>query len=462
MLPPRLQTTSLRSKIILATLFLSLTSFVAFTATTVQAQAPKIVRDTEIENTIRAFGAPLFEAAGLNLGAIRIRIILSQDLNAFVAGGQQIFINTGLISSATDPSQLIGVLAHEIGHISGGHLSRIREGLRNASNQSIIATVLGTAAAIAAGQPDGVSGAIIGGQALGQRAFFKYTQGMEQAADQAGVDFLERTGQSSKGLLSFLKILQKKSLLYSSTRDPYTSTHPLTQDRILFLQNHVNKSSYSDVPLSQQFVVMHARARGKINGYVNEPTRTLKMYGADDKSVEARYARIYAYMKLNDKNNALAIVDQLITESPKDPFFHELKGDILKDSADIREATLSYSKALEIIPWAALIQINLVRLQLALNDPKLDKEIIQNIKNALRYENKIPALWRQLATVYGRRGQTGKASLALAEEAMLQGDKKRAKRNIKRALDMLPTGSSDYIRAQDIEKQISNDSLQHN
>ena len=448
-----------RLKIIFVILLWGCVSIGAFTSTQAQAQAPRVVRDTEIENTIRAYGAPLFEAAGLSLSAVRIRIILSQDLNAFVAGGQQIFVNTGLLSRADDPSQVIGVLAHEIGHIAGGHLSRIQEGLRNASNQSIIATVLGAAAAIAAGQPEGLSGAIIGGQALGQRALFKYTQGMEQSADQAGVNFLDSTEQSSRGLLNFLKILQKNSLLYTASRDPYASTHPLTQDRILFLENHVARSPYSNVPIPQQYVAMHARARGKINGYVNDPVRTLETYKAGDKSVEARYARAYAYMKLNDKKNALSIVDGLISESPQDPFFHELKGDILKDAADVNGAILSYTKAIKIIPWAALIRVNLARMQLALNNPKLDEEIIRNVRNALRYENKIPALWRQLATVYGRRGQTGKASLALAEEAMLKGDLNRAKQHVKRALGILPTGSPEHVRAQDIGNEIANASI---
>ena len=164
-------------------------------------------------------------------------------------------------------------------------------------------------------------------------------------------------------------------------------------------------------------------------------------------------------MKLNDKKNALAIIDELISESPLDPFFHELKGDILKVAADVNGAIRSYTQAIKIIPWAALIRVNLARMQLALNNPKLDEEIILNVRNALRYENKIPALWRQLATVYGRRGQTGKASLALAEEAMLKGDLNRAKQNVKRALGILSAGSPEHIRAQDIENEITNASI---
>ncbi|HAA92229.1 MAG TPA: peptidase [Rhodospirillaceae bacterium] len=455
MRPNRVKKSLFRTKSLAAVLVFGIAFCVAFTDLRAYAQGPQVVRDTEIENTIRVYSAPLFEAAGLDMGSVRIRLVLSQALNAFVAGGQRIFINTGLLTRAGNPSQVIGVLAHEIGHISGGHLSRIQEGLRNASTQSIIATVLGAAAAIAAGQPEGLAGAIIGGQALGQRTLFKYTQGMEQSADQAGVDFLERTGQSSKGLLEFLKILHKQSALYTDSRDPYASTHPLTLDRVRFLENHVAKSRFSNVPVSRQLTIMHARMRGKINGYVDDPARTLETYHAEDKGIEARYARAYAFMKLHKVREALAIVDQLITDSPKDPFFHELKGDILKDAGEVRRAIVSYRAAVKIIPWAALIRINLARMQLELNDPKLDDEVVMNIREALRYERELPIAWRQLATIYGRRGQTGKASLALAEEAMLRGDISRATLNAKRAIKSLPVGSPEHIRAQDIEKQVA-------
>ncbi len=427
----------------------------AFIDHSARAQGLAIVRDTEIENTIRAYSAPLFEAAGLDLNSIRIRLVKDNSLNAFVAGGQNIFINTGLLARSDNAGQIIGVLAHEIGHISGGHLSRIHEGLRNASTQSILAMILGTAAAVAAGSTEGVTGALIGGQALGQRALFKYTQGMEQAADQAGVNFLERTGQSSRGLLEFLQILQKQSAIYAGSKDPYANTHPLTQDRISFLGNHVKKSRFSRVPTSKQFTVMHARMRGKINGYVDTPHRTLSYYSAEDKRIEARYARAYAFMKLHDVKNALNIVDQLIDESPEDPFFYELKGDILKDAGKIREAMIAYNQAITILPWAALIRISLARVHLELNDPKLDDAVLKNIQEALRYENQIPTAWRQLATIYGRRGETGKASLALAEEAMLRSEISRAKTNVKRALELLPKGSPEHIRALDIDNELA-------
>lgn len=427
---------------------------VAFTNLSTNAQALAVVRDTEIENTIRAYCAPLFEAAGLDIGSIRIRLVNEQSLNAFVAGGQNIFINTGLLTRSDNAGQIIGVLAHEIGHISGGHLSRLQEALRNATTQSIIAMILGGAAVIASGQTEGIGGAVLGGQGVGQRSLFKYTRGMEQSADQAGISFLEKTGQSSKGLLEFLRILHKQSALYSVSKDPYSSTHPLTQDRVAFVENHVSKSQFSEVPTPKQFSQMHARMRGKINGYVDDPVHTLNKYSAEDKGIEARYARAYAFMKLHDVKQSLAIVNQLIRESPKDPFFYELKGDILKDAGKVREAIKAYNKAVLILPWAALIRVNLARVQLELNDPKLDEAVIKNIREALRYENELPGAWRQLATIYGRRGHTGKASLALAEEAMLTGDFGRAKQNVKRALKVLPNGSPEFIRAQDIEHEL--------
>jgi predicted Zn-dependent protease len=426
---------------------------VAFTDLSARAQGLPIVRDTEIENTIRAYCAPLFKAAGLDIDSVRIRLVNLPTLNAFVAGGQNIFVHLGLLSRADNAGQVIGVLAHEIGHITGGHLARLQEGVRAATTQSIIAMILGSAAAIMSGSAEGLAGTMVGSQAMAQRTLFKYTQGMETAADQVAINLLEKTGQSSNGFLQFLEILDKQSAIYTDNRDPYASTHPLTRDRIDFVKNAAAHSRYSQVKVSQQLETMHRRTRGKINGYLDEPARTLDFYRPDDRGIEARYARIYAFMRLHKVDEALKIIDQLLVESPKDPFFHELKGDVLRDAGDVRGAIKSYGKAVEILPWAALIRVNLARMQLELNDPRMDDAIIHNVKEALRYETELPVAWRQLATVYGRQGKTGQASLALAEEALLKGDFARANQNAKRAIKILPTGSPEHIRAMDIENE---------
>ena len=423
----------------------------ALAANRASAQGLALIRDTEIENTIRVYSAPLLRAAGLDPSAVKIHIVNDRRLNAFVAGGMRIFMHTGLLTTAQHPGQVIGVLAHEIGHISGGHLSRIKEGLKAATAQSVIAAILGTAAAAASGQPGGVAAAVGVGAAIGQRSILKYTRGMEQAADQAAINLLDATGQSSRGLLEFMEILKAQDGIYGAGGDPYTRSHPLTADRIRFVQNHVEESRYSDTPVAPNLIAAHERMRGKLNGFLDPPANTLDRYPADARGLEAQYARAIAYMKLSDTEMSLSVIDPLIAKSPQDPFLHELRGDILRDAGRTREAGDSYSKAIGILPWAALIRLSLAQTRLAANDPKDLNEIVANVREAIRYEPRVPRAWRQLATAYGRLDRQGLVSHALAEEAILKGDARSAIRFAKRAMATLPEGSAEWIRAQDIE-----------
>lgn len=438
----------------ISTLILLVALATSWSSSRVSAQGLALIRDTEIENTIRVYTAPLFRAAGLDASAVRIHLVNDPRLNAFVAGGMRIFIHTGLLTTADHPGQVIGVLAHETGHITGGHLSRIKEGLKAATAQSIIATILGGAAAAAAGRPEGIGAAVLGGATVGQRSILAYTRGHEQAADQAAIRFLDGSGQSSRGLLEFMTILKREEGIYGASGDPYTRSHPLTEDRIRFIRNHIERSQYSDVPIAPELLEAHNRMRGKILGFLNPPIDTLRRYNASDTSMEANYARTVAYMKLTETQKALAILDPLIEKTPKDPFLHELRGDILRDAGRTQEAATEYRKAIEILPWAALIRLSLAQTQIANNDPKELDATVANIKEAIRYESEIPRAWRQLATAYGRQQKHGLVSHALAEEALLKGDIGTAAQRAKRAMRLLPNGSAEWIRAQDIELQV--------
>jgi predicted Zn-dependent protease len=415
------------------------------------AQGIPLIRDTEIENTIRVYIAPVLQAAGIDISSVQIYLVKDQRLNAFVAGGMKIFIHTGLLQEAADPAQVIGVLAHETGHIVGGHLSRIKDGLRAATTQAIIASVLGGAAAVAAGRPEGIGAAILGGSEVGQRSLLSYTRGMEQAADQAGVKFLEQSHQSARGLLDFMQKLQSEETLYGSERDPYLRSHPLTADRIQFVENHVAHSRYSNVPTPPDLIAAHARMHGKLNGFLNAPVDTMRRYKEEDPSMEAKYARSIAYMKQNETEKAIAVLDPLIAQSPKDPFLHELRGDILRDAGRARDAMASYKAAVDIIPWAALIRMSLAQTQIEINERALLQEAVVNLKEAIRYEPQVPHAWRQLAIAYGRMEKHGLVSHALAEEAILKGDYRTAGRLSQRAMKVLPQGTPEWLRSQDID-----------
>ncbi|RMF08524.1 MAG: M48 family peptidase, partial [Alphaproteobacteria bacterium] len=298
---------------------------------------PTIIRDAELENIIRRISVPLFEAAGLDAGAVRTYIVRDNTLNAFVAGGQNVFVNTGLIMAADNVNQLVGVLAHETGHISGGHLARFQDGLKGASATSIISMLLG-AAAIASGAGDAGMAILLGGQEAAQRAVLAYSRTQEAAADQAAMQFLNKTGQSGRGLVDFFERLGDQELLYTTNQDPYVRSHPLTRDRINALKDQVEESPYADAPNPDDFDDLFERMKAKLVGYFQPPRATFAKYPEHDKSLYARYARAYAYHQDHDVEKALAEIDSLLAEYPDDPYFWEARGFILFENGMISQA----------------------------------------------------------------------------------------------------------------------------
>lgn len=427
--------------------------FFALSAPTAYAQG--LIRDTEIENTIRVYTAPIFKAAGLDPSVVRIHLVNDSSLNAFVANGQRIYIHTGLLMRAEDPGEVIGVLAHETGHITGGHLARFGEGLADAQNANLIALLLGIPAAVLTGRGDVAAAALSLGNQIGTRKFLSYTRANEQAADQAAVGFLDQAGISSQGMLEFMELLTQEEKLYVENPNPYTRTHPLSRERVDFIRNHLENSKLKNTDLDPSYKVLHERMRAKLRGFILPPHQTYQLYPESDRSVPARYARAIALMQESQTPQAVAAIDALIDDYPDDPFFIELKGDILRDGARLEEAIEPYKKAIEILPWSALIRASLARTLVELNNPDYDDEAEKQLREALRYEPWMSSAWRLLATVYGRRGDFGEASLAQAEEAINQGRKEDALGHAKRALDQLPNGTPGWLRAQDIEVQAS-------
>ena len=412
---------------------------------------PPLIRDAEIENTIRIYAGPVLEAAKLDPRALSVHLVLDDRLNAFVAGGERIFINTGLLRNAEDANGIIGVLAHETGHIEGGHLSKMQENMRNASAQSVIALVLGAVAAGVSGNPE----ALIAGATMGQSAatgsFLHYNRAMESQADQAALRYLEKTGQSARGLMDILGKLQNQEVMDTGRRDPYLRTHPLSQERLATVRTHVDKSIYSNVESTNLLDYLQRRMRGKLNGYIDPPGQTLARYKADDTGIEARYARVHALEKLNRTDEAVAIMDILIAEKPNDPFFQETKGYVLWKAGRIRESLGSYRRSVELSKGLPLLRLNLAQALLELEDPDAAREAVEQLVLTTQIEKTMPRAWRLLATGYGRLDDFGPAAYALAEEALLRRDREGVERNVAKALDLLPPGSPMHSRAMDIQ-----------
>lgn len=416
------------------------------------AQGRSLIRDAEIEATIRDFSTPLFQAAGLVPEAIDIYIIKDDSLNAFVAGGQNLFIHTGLLMRTKDPLELIGVIAHETGHISGGHLARTSDAISSASTAALVATILGLGAALAAGNAGAGAAIALGGSSVAERSFLEYSRTQESSADQAGLTFLEQTGQSAKGLTEFLRVLSGQELLSPSRRDPYLNTHPLTRDRIATVEAHVERSQFRDTPATKDQLDRHARMVAKLFAFIKPPAQTFRKYPETDNSLPARYARAIAYYEIPDLPKALELVRALNKDYPDDPFFHELEGQILFENGRPVEALPSYETAHRLAPHSGQIEVLLARNLLAMNDPASDEKALAHMESAIRTEDDWSSAWRELAIAYGRVGRLGDSALALAEEAIRERRWRDAEGQAKRAQAQLPKGSAATLRALDIEE----------
>jgi predicted Zn-dependent protease len=413
------------------------------------------IRDAEIESTLRTFYTPILIAAGLEPSAVHIYIVNDPTLNSFVAGGQNIFINTGTIMRSETPNQLVGIVAHETGHIAGGHLIRSEEAMRNATIKAIIAMVLGMGAAAASHSPEGVGAAMIGAEGVAMRSFLTFSVGQEVNADQAAMRFLDATHQSARGLLEFFEILQGQEVLSGAHQSPYVRTHPLTAQRIEYVRQHVEHSPYSNVTDSAAWVELHKRMKAKLIAFLYPPSQALKYFPDTDNSVSARYGRAIAYYRVPELKKALGVVDGLIQQEPNNPYFHELKGQMLFENGHVAEAVAPYREAVRLAPDVALLRVELGQVEIETEDKSLNADALTNLKSATQYEARNADTWHFLAIAYGRTGDMGNMTLALAEESMANGDKAQAKGQAHRALQLLPQGSQARLRAEDIEMEAS-------
>ncbi|WP_245978266.1 M48 family metalloprotease [Allostella humosa] len=412
-----------------------------------------LIRDAEIEATVRAYAAPLFSVASLDPDAVQVYLVNDQRINAFVAGGQRLFLNTGLILQAKTPNQLSGVIAHETGHIAGGHLARIQDALSTATTTAIVSMLLGIAAAALAGDGKAAGAAIVGGTSLAQRNLLYYNRGQESSADQAGFSYLERTGQSARGMLEFFEILERQELLAAIRQDPYMRSHPLTRERMDAVRAHVQRSKYKDAVDPPELLLRHARMLAKLRGFLQSPSETLRQYPQSDQSMPARYARAIAYYRIPDLKRALPEIDRLLADFPADPFFHELKGQVLFENSRVAEAEAPYREALRLAPGEALLRYGLAQVLLERNDQSAATEARALLNEAVRHETRNPSFWRLLAIAYGREGNLGMTALSLAEQASASGNHRRTVEQSNRALGILPRGSPGWLRADDLRDE---------
>jgi len=418
-------------------------------------QTLRLIRDAEIENTIRAYTAPIFTAAGLSTDAVKVYLINDNRLNAFVAGGQNVFLNTGLLIRAQHAGQVIGVVAHETGHIAGGHLVRLKQAIKEAQIKQIISFILGAGAAIASGDPRAGAATVSLGSKIAEGTFLKYTRIHERAADQFAVTAMDRAGISSRGLEEFMHVIENQELLISARQDPYVRTHPITRERIEFLRAHIARSPVSNRPLPARFTEMHQRMRAKLIGFLSPVDVVHRLYPKSNRSLEARYARVFAYHRSAETDKATALIDGLIRERPRDVYFYDAKGQIMFESGRVPEAVVAYRKAVRLGPEEPLIRVTLGQALIAVGSRRALSEALGHLRFAVRRDGNHPLAWRLLGITYGKLGRIGEASWALAEYGYLIGDRRQVWGNIGRAEKLLKRGSPAWNRVQDIKQQMA-------
>jgi len=414
------------------------------------AAAQQILRDAETETFLNEISAPLIKAAGLSPNNVQVLLIGDPSINAFVAGGQIVWIHSGLITSADNVNQVQGVIAHELGHIEGGHIIRSSEGMKAVTGITLLTMLLG-AAALAAGGGEAGMGIMAAGQqaALGKYLAFSRTQ--ESSADLAGARYLSAAGISGKGSLEFFKKLQNQEYrLAIPQEDSYGRTHPLSGERIAVLREVYEPDPAWNAKTPPELEAKFARIKAKLLGFVSDPSQTLRTYPTSDTSIPAHYARAYAWHKSAYPQKALEEVDALVTAKPHDPYFLELEGQVLLESGHPADAIPPLREAVRLTNSQPLIATLLGHALIATEDSANFPEAERVLRASVAKDRENPFAWYQLGVVYERRGDTARAALATAERYDMQGNPELALRSAQIAMAGIEKGTGDYLRAQDI------------
>ena len=411
---------------------------------------PSILRDSETELLFKDISRPLIKAAGLDPDSVHVVLLNDPEINAFVATGQTVYIQTGLIQAVDNVNQLQGVIAHELGHVAGGHSIRLQEGAKGASAISIATLVLGALALAAGAGGDAGMGIIAAGQQAAMGKFLAFSRTQEATADQAGASYLSKSGISGKGFLEFFGKLQNQEYrLAIYDTDSYARTHPLSSERVQALEQVFKKDPSWGKPVDAALDQRFQRVKAKLIGFI-DPKHAVAKYPESDQTVPAHYARAYAYHLGGYPDKALSEADALLATNPHDPFFLELKGQILLEGGKPAEAIAPLREATQRSGDMPLIASMLGHALVATEDPKNFTEAKQVLKAAVSKDNENPFAWYQLGIIYDREGDQARASLASAERFSLEGNPKQAMASARTAIAGIRPGTPDCLRAQDI------------
>lgn len=425
--------------------------------------AASLIRDAEIEALLSDYATPIFRAAALGSQNINMHIVNDKSFNAFVIDGQNMFIHVGAMTKSETPNQLIGVIAHEAGHIAGGHLARLKVQMARMQSAALIMNLIGIGAmiggAVSGGGNDvGEAGAAVlyGGSSIIQRSLLSYRRAEESAADQAAVSYLNRTKQSVRGMLETFRHFADQSLGSVNFIDPYIQSHPMPQARIAQLRDLAERSAYFDAKDPPQLQFRHDMVRAKLEAFTNKNNAAyvMRKYPESNRTLPARYARAITRYFTSGVDGAMNDLDGLLAEQPDNPYFHELKGQFLLESGKAQAAIAPLQKAVSLAPDAGLMRVMLGQALVATNDASLLKEAIGQLRKALLKEKQSVVGYRQLAIAYGQLNKIPEAQLASAQGFLFEGNADFAKVHAERAIRAFPEGSPNWVKANDIIRDV--------
>lgn len=420
------------------------------------AQGFSLIRDTEIENTINAYARPILEVADIPPETVTIRIIADDSLNAFVTTGNRMFLNTGTLMAAKSSAEVIGVIAHETGHIVGGHAVTFGDQMEAALTTTLLTTLLGVAAGVATGNSDLGMAVALGGQGTAQRQILAFSRGQESSADQFALKALDESEQTAAGLYQFFERISGQELLITDRQDPYVRTHPLTRNRMSSIQAHVDRSPYSDNPPDPALEEQHLRMVAKLYSFLKSQRLTLQKYPESDISIPGRYARSVAHYRRGRLDLAVPLIDGLIAEKPEDPYFWELKGQMLFENGRILEAIEAYRVSQRLLPHAPLILVAMAHAMVESGDPTFFEETQNALRTALQADPNDVFAWGLSAKSYAINGQPGLSAYSAAERALLLGQLGDVMRFARKAEEELQTGTPIWVRLQDLKSVARN------
>lgn len=426
------------------------------------AQNLPLIRDTEIEELLTDYARPIFRTAGLGSGRVTVRIVKNDAFNAFVLDGSNVFMHTGSLMQAKTPNEIIGVIAHETGHIAGGHMAALRVRIAKDQTRALLTQILGIGAMIAGGVAGGDGGreALQGGQAVMQggqdvimRGLLSERRSQESAADQAGLKYLTATKQSGQGMLATFERFQQQEYVSDQYKDPFVRSHPVATDRLARLRDLVAASPYAGQLDDPALQLRHDLMRAKLAGYLERPGTVFNLYPASDTSLPGQYARAIARFFQGGSGAleaSIVLIDQLIKERPQNPYFWEVKGDVLMRSGKMREAIPNLRQALKLAPDSTLIRVQLATaLQGTGDDPASIAEAVELLRKSLVTDDN-PNAYRMLANAYYKQDKGPQADAMIAQAYFLEGNIKQSQIFAKRAHPRLRQGSPEWIKNDDI------------